>query len=129
MAAANSLFPHAIKIYDQWLKVGSSGRIQLTFPDAENGMLTAAFIMVMDQCGIIPPQANLLTEVLVVLEGAVIINVEGRKTLLKAGKSFKIPAGAAYQLRNVGIGEARAVGFFDTSNVVKTFKVPPIPVD
>jgi quercetin dioxygenase-like cupin family protein len=65
-------------------------------------------------------------EVVVVLEGTAEATVAGERGTLGAGGVVVIPAMAPHDLRNVGDGPMRAVGFFSGGVVYSTFAGTPV---
>lgn len=62
--------------------------------------------------GVVPPFVHPGVQLGYVLEGDLVLEVEGRPPLeLKPGTSFKIPANAAYSFENRGAQAARLIDF------------------
>jgi quercetin dioxygenase-like cupin family protein len=60
-------------------------------------------------------------EILLVLEGTVEVTVGSERGQLSAGQIGLVPTMVPHDLRNIGKGTARVVGFFGAPNIVATF--------
>lgn len=66
-------------------------------------------------------------EVVLVLEGTAEATVGENRGTLTAGGAVVIPAMAPHDVRNVGAGPLRAIGFFSGAVVYSTFTPSPVP--
>lgn len=60
-------------------------------------------------------------EILLVLEGEVEVTVGREKCKLGAGEIGLVPTMLPHDLKNIGKGQARVLGFFGAPNIVATF--------
>lgn len=67
-------------------------------------------------------------EVLLVLEGTVEVTVGEARDTLGAGTLALVPEMAPHNVRNVGSGPARVVGFFPSDHVTATFDEAFLPL-
>jgi len=61
-------------------------------------------------------------ELLVILEGEAEATVAGESAAVRPGAVLTVPAMDAHDVRNVGEGQLRVLGFFSASTVVATFE-------
>jgi quercetin dioxygenase-like cupin family protein len=116
-----------IPIFEEW--VGSSSErapMRTAFVSFEGRAPAGSTLiyMVLDDHCIVGTHTDSSEEVILCLEGNVIVQLDGAQTHLHAGCMLLVPAGARHALQNASAGRARAIGFFASPTVSTTFQVP-----
>jgi quercetin dioxygenase-like cupin family protein len=68
-------------------------------------------------------------EVLLILDGEVEVTVGEEQDRLAKNEIALVPKMAPHNVRNVGAGTAKVLGFFGSKNIVATFDAPWLPAD
>ena len=68
-------------------------------------------------------------EILLVMQGTVELEVGDERQVAKPGTVAVVPAMVPHNMRNIGEGTARVIGYFPRPRVVSTFAEPIQPID
>ncbi|MBW4439236.1 MAG: cupin domain-containing protein [Pleurocapsa minor GSE-CHR-MK-17-07R] len=80
--------------------------------------------MVLDDDCVVGAHTDSSEEVIMCMEGDIVVLVDGNPVQMSAGSLLLVPAGVRHELRSSRGGLARAIGFFPNRSVATTFHVP-----
>jgi quercetin dioxygenase-like cupin family protein len=115
---------NTLPLAEGWCDTNPEMRSQTAFPFFA-GMGTkssAAVYIVLDSGKAIGRHTDSAEETVLVLEGVVEVMINGERAQLGVGEMAVVPAMEPHNLRNIGTGTARLVGFFGSANNRATFE-------
>lgn len=102
----------------------ASRRMKFTFPVfSGTGSASTSIVYVEVEAG-----AHVGTQTVLVLEGTAEAITGEQRTTLSAGQMALVPASVPHDVKNVGDGPMRFVGFFASSTLVSVFDDPIAPI-
>ena len=104
-------------------------RLQVGFPhsSAAGNASTATVYFELEPGMHVGPHRDSAEELLLILEGEGEATVGDETGVARAGEILTVPAMELHNIRNVGAGPLRVLGFFSASTVVATFETPMEP--
>lgn len=114
---------HAIVPMEGWSATDDTQRFRSAFPlhAAAGTEHSAVVYFEIDPGGALPTHTDSVEEVVLVLEGTVIVELGDERGELAAGGAALVPAMVPHAVRNAGSQRARCVGYFANARVVTTF--------
>ena len=118
-----------LELQEEWSDADPSARFRSAFP-LHRGTGTARSTVVYFELapgGAVGTHADSVEEIVLVLEGAVRVVLDGEEGTLSAGQMALVPARVPHAVHNDGDSPARCVGFFAGGRVVSTFEHALVP--
>jgi quercetin dioxygenase-like cupin family protein len=101
--------------------VGLGRAVAFPVHSATGTAASATVWIALEPGGEVPEHRDSAEELLYIVRGEVEATLSGETGILRAGELAVVPPMAPHELRNIGDGDARVLGFFAASTVVSTF--------
>jgi quercetin dioxygenase-like cupin family protein len=120
-----------LELLEVWSKADPLERVSFAFPISADSGATGASLAYAELSpgGAIPPHIDSANEIVLVLEGAVQVEVDGETQTMAPGNLVQITSGSRHRVANTSNGAARIVHFFDQAADTVTFDDPLMPLD
>ena len=120
---------NAIELMEISSELDPDRELGVTFPQhsATGAASTATVYFELEPGRHVGMHTDSAEELLLILEGEAEATIGDEQAVARAGMLLEVPAMASHDVRNVGSGRLRVLGFFSASTVVATFEVPPVP--
>jgi quercetin dioxygenase-like cupin family protein len=119
----------SVQLMDIESELDPTRRIRVAFPHSSVGgnASTATVYFELEPAARLGVHTDSAEELLLVLEGEAEATIGEETGSAQAGAVLTVPAMEPHDVRNVGDGPLRVLGFFSASTVVSTFEEPLAP--
>ena len=119
-----------LDLHEGWSDSDASRRMKFTFPVfSGTGAASTSIVYAEVEAGAhVGTHTDSAEETVLVLEGTAEAITGEQRTTLSAGQMALVPASVPHDVKNVGDGPMRFVGFFASSTLVSVFDDPIAPI-
>lgn len=112
-----------VPVPDEWVegKPDLGGRANFALYRAVGTQSSAVVCFELDPGKALGRHVDSAEEILLVLDGAIEVSVNGEQRRMAAGELAVVPGGTPHHVRHVGASVARIVGFFSAADVRSEF--------